>query len=252
MNLVNNGMEAIIDKGTVWVSTSGETINEAFAVAHNIQPGDYVVLSVCDSGPGISSQDVEHIFEPFYSKKILGRSGTGLGLAIVWNTVHDHGGTVHVESNEQGSCFKLYCPLSEEELRPDTNQSKKENLHGNGEQILIVDDEATQREIAQQILSMHGYSVETVCSGEEAIEYVKKNTIDLVLIDMLMEPGINSCTTYREIRKIVPSQKALVASGFSESQYVKATLNMGAGGFIKKPYTVEQLCLAVRTELNRE
>ncbi len=251
MNLVNNGMEAISGKGTVWVSASEETVNESFVAAHNVQPGNYIVLSIRDSGPGISSHDIEHIFEPFYSKKIMGRSGTGLGLAIVWNTVQDHGGTVRVESSEHGSCFKLYFPLGKEVSNQVADKSTTKSLHGNGEQILIVDDEATQREIAQQILSMHGYSVETVCSGEEAIGYVKQNSVDLVILDMLMEPGINGCTTYKEIRKIVPSQKALIASGFSESQDVKATLNMGAGGFIKKPYTVEQLCIAVRTELDR-
>jgi CheY-like chemotaxis protein len=119
-----------------------------------------------------------------------------------------------------------------------------------GEHILVVDDESVLREIAAQILQGFGYHVSTVASGEEAIEFVKANPVDLLIVDMLMAPGITGRQTYEKILELYPHQKAIVVSGFSESDDVRATLELGAGGFIKKPYSIEQLGQAVRAALN--
>ncbi len=118
-----------------------------------------------------------------------------------------------------------------------------------GEHILVVDDEPLLQNIAEQILLGLGYNVSTVASGEEAVEFVKENPVDLLVVDMLMDPGITGRQTYEKILKLYPEQKAIVASGFSESDDVKATLKLGAGGFIKKPYSVYQLGRAVREAL---
>lgn len=121
-----------------------------------------------------------------------------------------------------------------------------EELTGNGEHVLIVDDEAQLRDIASQILESLGYVVSSVSSGESAITFVKKEPVDLLMIDMLMEPGINGYQTYKKILEHNPTQKAIIVSGFSESDDVKATLKLGAGEFIKKPYSVNQLALTVK------
>ncbi len=249
MNLVTNAYEAIVDQGTVVVATRNQHVDESITGMPGVDAGDYVVLRVEDTGPGISDTDLEHIFEPFYTKKVMGRSGTGLGLAVVWSTMEDHNGKITVESSEKGTCFELYFPISREKriVQPDSESTEK--FTGNSEHILVVDDEPQLRDIACQILREFGYRVDAVDSGEQAVEFVKKHSVDLVVLDMLMEPGMNGRQSYERIIGIRPGQKAIIISGFSESDEVKRALRLGVGGFIKKPYSMEQLGQAVRDAL---
>ncbi len=210
----------------------------------------YVVLSVRDTGPGISDTDLKHIFEPFYTKKTMGRSGTGLGLAVVWNTMEDHNGKVLVESGNTGTCFRLYFPVCNDEGNVHIKDDKTIAVSDNAEHILVVDDEPQLRDIASQMLQSFGYIVDSVSSGELAIEFVEETPVDLIVIDMLMEPGINGYQTYKEILKLYPNQKAIIASGFSESDDVRATLKLGAGDFIKKPYSMTKLGQVVQKILH--
>jgi DNA-binding NtrC family response regulator len=134
--------------------------------------------------------------------------------------------------------------------------SKKEPAHinrymGHGEHILIVDDEAIQGEIACKILSKLGYDVNAVLGGEMAIEYLAKRSVDLVVLDMIMPNGINGLETYKRIQEVRPDQKAIIASGFSETADVKEAQKLGVGKYIKKPYTIEKIGLAVREELGK-
>ena len=245
MNLVTNAAEAVFDAGTITVSTSNQDIDKESK--QKIKAGKYVVLTVQDTGPGIAKKDIEHVFEPFYSKKIMGRSGTGLGLSVVWNTMEDHDGRVFVESDEQGTCFQLYFPVStaveKEKTQNKMEETEKPREHSG--HILVVDDEAQLRDIADRMLQAMGYRVDSVSSGEEAVEFVRKQPVDLLLLDMLMEPGINGYQTYKEILRFSPSQKAVIASGFSESKEIDETLRLGANEFIKKPYSMDQLGRAV-------
>ncbi len=251
MNLVLNGVEAIPEHGTVVVSTSNTHIDETDAGEHDMEPGEYVVLRVQDTGPGIADSDLQHIFEPFYTRKEMGRSGTGLGLTVVWNTMEDHGGKVSVQSSPQGTCFTLYFPLSTEQKALPTQHDRGEYCHKN-EHILIVDDEPQLRDIAAQMLQSSGYQIDTVASGELAVDFVRKTPVDLLIIDMMMGSGMNGRKTYEKILAMYPGQQAIVASGFSESEDVKATLKLGAGGFIKKPYSMEQLNKMVHEVLRHE
>jgi CheY-like chemotaxis protein len=171
----------------------------------------------------------------------MGRSGTGLGLAVVWNTVHDHNGKIHVESSNGGTSFHLYFPVITEQESVQDTDSKNCDITGNGEHILIIDDEPQLRDIAGSMLQSLGYKVDTVSSGELAIEFVQHSPVDLLVIDMVMEPGINGQKTYEEIIKLYPAQKAIITSGFSLSKDVKLTLKQGAEKFINKPYTLKQL-----------
>ena len=208
------------------------------------------MLSVQDTGPGISNTDLEHIFEPFYTRKVMGRSGTGLGLTVGWNTMDDHDGKIFVESNDKGTCFQLYFPLSIEKGVVQAEKDKAEKLTGSNEHILVVDDEPQLRDIASQMLGSLGYMVNVVDSGELAIEFIKENPVDLIIMDMMMEPGINGRQTYEQIIKLHPGQKAIVASGFSESNDVKATMKLGAGGLLQKPYSIDQLGRVVKEALH--
>ncbi len=246
MNIVTNAAEAISDSGTVQIILRNIHLDDKGAAQISIESGSYVELAVCDDGPGISEFDIDHIFEPFYTRKKLGRSGTGLGLTVVWNTMQDHKGNIRVESREQGTCFKLYFPVQNEHSLSQQEYITEQSLTGQSEKILIVDDEPVPRDVASNILMHLGYTVEAVCSGEEAIRYCEKNTVDVVLLDMIMEPGINGYQTYKELLKINSKQKAIIASGFSESTDVKAALHLGASEYIKKPYSMDQLGSAVK------
>ncbi len=251
MNLVTNAMEAIEGPGRVVISTQNRILDEKTALKHGISAGEYAILTVTDNGKGISEKDLEHIFEPFYTKKIMGISGTGLGLAVVWNSVLDHGGTVLVESSAKGTSFALYFPVSEKAVAPKEINPGIEELLGGGEKILVVDDEPLQRDIASRMLTVLGYVCKCVDSGENAVAYLLENRVDMVLLDMLMDPGINGRQTYERILRIRPDQKAVIASGFSESEEVKMAQRLGAGGFIKKPYSVQELGRALKQGLDR-
>jgi PAS domain S-box-containing protein len=249
MNLMTNAAEAVGDQGMTRVTTSNQYLVPEEG-EQGLPEGEYVVLTVEDNGLGISETDLEHIFEPFYTRKMMGRSGTGLGLTVVWNTVRDHGGRVLAESSGGGTAFKLYFPVvAVEGRRAAEDDDATVNLNGNQEHVLVVDDEPQLRDIAAQILKSLNYRVDLVPSGEQAVEFIKKQPVDLVLIDMLMEPGMNGRQTYQEIVKLYPDQKVIIVSGFSESNDVKVALKLGAKGFLKKPYSIEQLGMAVKKSL---
>jgi PAS domain S-box-containing protein len=253
MNLVSNATEAMSDEGMMFISTENRYIDKPIKGYDNVKEGDYVTLTVSDTGVGISPEDMEKIFEPFYTKKVMGRSGTGLGMAVVWGTVKDHKGYIDVQSTEgKGTTFTLYFPVTRRELGRNESALPIEEYMGKGESILVVDDIKNQREIASRILKKLGYSVASVPGGEEAIDYVKDNLADLLVLDMIMDPGIDGLETYKRILKLHPNQKAIIASGFSATDRVKEVQKMGAGAYIKKPYTLEKIGIAVKTELDNK
>ena len=251
MNLITNASEAIEGSGVVTISTQNRYLDEPLKGYEDVRTGEYVMLTISDDGSGISPGDLERVFEPFYTKKVMGRSGTGLGLAVVWNTVQDHNGYIHVRSSEKGTVFELYFAVTREELAVEAKEVPLKDYIGHGEKILVVDDEERQREIASGILTRMGYNAEAVSSGEEAIEYVKQNPVDLIVLDMVMPKGINGRETYEEIIKIHPGQKAIIASGYTKTKEVDLAQELGAGKYIKKPYTLAKVGIAVKEELQK-
>ena len=250
MNLISNAAEAMEDGGRLTVCTENRYVDSRIQGYDLIEEGEYVVLSVGDTGVGISPEDLKRVFEPFYSKKVMGRSGTGLGMAVIWSTVKDHQGYIDVKSTVgKGTCFELYFPITRRELE-DHRTYSLDALKGT-EKILVVDDMVDQREIAARLLEKLGYAVDLASDGKEAVEYIRQGRADLVLLDMIMDPGIDGLETYREILKINPDQKAIIVSGFSESDRVKGALKLGAGSYVKKPYLLHEIARAVRTELDR-
>lgn len=241
MNLLFNGAEAMEFKGTMTMTTRNEYIEQPVSADSIMPAGEYVVVSVADTGPGITKTDMGHIFEPFYSKKVMGKSGTGLGLTIVWNTMQDHNGEVLVNSDENGTTFTLYFPATRTPVIC-KNEPHKTLTQGQGQRILVVDDEPIQRDIATQLLTSLNYTAITAPSGEEGLNILKEHDdIELVLLDMLMEPGINGRQTLEKMLEIKPDLKAIIASGFSKSSEVKKALEIGSTIFIRKPYTMLQL-----------
>jgi CheY-like chemotaxis protein len=252
MNLVSNAAESMPSGGTVSISTENRYIDTPMGGFENVKEGDYVVVTVSDTGIGIAPGDIGRIFEPFYSKKVMGRSGTGLGMAVVWGTVKDHDGYIDVQSTEgKWTTFRLYFPATRDELSKEKTILPIEDYKGKGESILIIDDVEEQRDIASNILEMLDYSVTAVSSGEEALAYMKNHSADLLVLDMIMDPGMDGLETYKEILELHPGQKAIITSGFSETKRLKKTQELGAGRYIKKPYFIETLGVAVREELEK-
>lgn len=251
LNLVSNAAEAISDYGDITIRTENRYLDKPVQGYDHLQEGDYAVLQISDNGKGISSADIGKIFEPFYTKKVMGRSGTGLGLAIVWGTVKDHEGYIDVQSEEgKGSIFSLYFPITrEEKMVSDLKVVSAESYMGRGESILVVDDVHEQRDLAVTMLSRLGYRVNAVSGGEEAVAYLKTKTVDLMVLDMIMDPGIDGLETYKRVLEINPKQKAVIVSGFSETEQVENALKLGAGCYIRKPYIMEKIGMAIRDEL---
>lgn len=251
MNLVSNAAEAQPSGGFIRISTCNIRLDTPVRGYDRIKAGNYLLLSVEDQGEGIAPEDLKRIFEPFFTKKVMGRSGTGLGMAVVWGTVQDHEGYIDVTSAQgHGTRFDLYFPATEEAAAPKAEKTDVGQYMGDGQTILIVDDLAHQRDIAATLLRRLGYHPVTMESGEAAVAYLKTHTADLVLLDMIMDPGIDGLETFRRIRHLHPDQKAVIASGFSQTRQVKATLDLGAGQYIRKPYTIEKIGRALKTELS--
>ncbi len=252
MNLVSNAAEAQSDGGEIRISTYNYNFDLPQKGYDLIREGDFVAVEVSDKGCGISKEDLERIFEPFYTKKIMGRSGTGLGMAVVWGTVQDHFGHIEVDSKEnEGTTFYLYFRVTREKLKKETGALPASEYMGIGQVILIVDDVQEQREIATAILEILNYKPVAVSSGEKAIEYLQTQEADLILLDMIMDPGIDGLETYQKILEIKPNQKAIIASGYAETDRVKQIQKMGAGTYIKKPFTIETIGCAIKDELEK-
>jgi two-component system cell cycle sensor histidine kinase/response regulator CckA len=252
MNLISNAAEAMADGGSICISTQNKYLDQPVEGYDEIEEGDYVLLKISDTGIGINPEDKERIFEPFYTKKIMGRSGTGLGMAVVWGTVKDHKGYIDLQSTEgQGTTFTLYFPVTRESLAADQSAVATVETNGNGERILVVDDIPEQRQIATLMLKRLGYDVNAVPGGHEAIEFLQNHSADLIVLDMIMDPGIDGLETYKQILQINPGQRAIIASGFSETWRVKEAQRLGAGAYVKKPYTIEKIGQAVTAELCR-
>ncbi len=249
LNLLLNAAEALEGDGSITIRTENCYIEKPVAENQFMKPGEYVLLSITDTGPGIAPADQKHIFDPFYSKKVMGKSGTGLGLTIVKNSVQDHGGDILLTSSTEGTTFSLYFPTTRTQIDT-TSPQKIPLLQGKGEKVLVVDDEALQRDIAKELLLSLGYRVQCCDSGEAAVELTQKEVFDLLILDMLMDPGINGRECFEQIRKHQPQIKAIIVSGYSKSEEVECALNQGVSYFMRKPYTLQQLSKTIEMTLH--
>jgi signal transduction histidine kinase/ActR/RegA family two-component response regulator len=251
MNLVSNAAEAMPKGGTIRIETTNRYVDTSIHGYDHVTEGEYIAVRITDTGIGIAPKDISKIFEPFYTKKVMGRSGTGLGMAVVWGTVKDHNGYIDVQSEEgRGTTITIYFPVNRQAAGKEEKKIYIENYLAQGETVLVVDDVAEQREIAAVMLRKLGYNINTMASGEEAVEFLKDHSANLVILDMIMDPGIDGLETYKKITEWHPEQKAIIVSGFAETDRVREAQRLGAGQYIKKPYTLEKIAVAVRTELD--
>jgi CheY-like chemotaxis protein len=252
MNLVSNAAEAMPVGGSIIIRTNSVYVDRPLKGYETVEEGDYATLEVKDTGIGIAETELQLIFQPFYTKKAMGKSGTGLGMSVIWGTVKDHHGYLEVQSVEgEGTTFILYFPVTRETADIPESRLKIEDYLGRGETILVVDDIPQQRDIATNMLEKLGYMVSAVESGEAAVVFLESKCVDLVILDMIMEPGIDGLETYRQICKHCKNQRAIIASGYSETDRVREAQRLGAGTYVKKPYTLEKIGMAVRSELDR-
>ncbi len=241
MNLVTNSVEAIGKDNTGTISITTYNMPNTTESDISEETSEYVVVSIQDDGHGINEKDLDHVFEPFYSTKQMGKSGSGLGLAVVWNALQEHNGKVAVSSNSDGTCFRLYFPKAEVQEMVAVPKNEEGHAYGDNKTVLVIDDEPLLLTIAEKMLTELSFRVTTVPSGEKALEFIEHNTVDLVMLDMVMAPGINGRQTYEQILRTHPGQKAFIVSGFAMNDDIQAALDMGVTAVLKKPYTIKEL-----------
>lgn len=254
MNLVLNSLEALNGEGSVAIATACAKTEETIKGYENIPPGEYALLRISDTGEGIAPQNMERIFEPFFTTKVMKRSGTGLGMAVVWGTVKDHKGFIDIETGPEGTEFRLYFPVTRKKRTQEdrNNDGDAQDVKGNSERVLVVDDMPEQRELLALMLKQLGYSAETAESGEKAVEFIKDRSADLIILDMNMEPGMNGFETAEKIREICPGQRCLLASGIEEAEMSQKAAELGIETCISKPYRLKTLGPVIRNELEKK
>jgi CheY-like chemotaxis protein len=231
--------------GIITYSTATVFLDEAYCGSHGsrIQPGQYVEISVSDTGTGIDKDVMDHIFEPFFTTKEIGK-GTGLGLAAVYGTVKEHKGSINVYSEPGiGTVFKLYIPLATQQIPAVVSDEQKHQGSGG---ILLVDDEQLIREMGQILLEEHGYQVFLAEDGEQAIQVYEqeKDHIELVIMDVVM-PVMGGKDALKHLLTAYPTVKVLMSSGFHQDESNDSFIQLGARGFIQKPYRTQELFKAV-------
>jgi len=260
MNLVTNSVEALSGDGRIMIQVKNRVLEAPQDILHPVQgfeeipAGEYVEISISDTGMGIDPKDLGLIFEPFFTRKEMGRSGTGLGMALVLGTVNDHQGFVQISSlSGQGTHVSLYFPAVD--LVPegaDGPDNPRIDPAGNLERILVIDDEPVQLNIARRLLMRLGYRVDCCASGEEGLEFLKENTMDLVMVDIIMEPGMDGVETCERVLEQKPDQRILFATGFSDTATLNRARSLGRGDCLFKPYTLKEIAAMVRERLSAD
>ncbi|MCL4466751.1 MAG: PAS domain S-box protein [Chloroflexi bacterium] len=249
-NLVANARDATEDIGVISIETVACHLDgRRLGRYARIEVGEYVKLTVSDTGSGIADAIRDKVFDAFFTtKRTDAKRGSGLGLTVVQSIVDDHKGYIDLETVPgRGTTFYVYLPTGRKRVASDSTVGQI----GGTESLLVVDDERFQRLVAEQMLQVLGYQVKTVTSGEEAVAYLREHRADLVLLDMVMPGGMDGVETYERIVKMKPGQKAIIVSGFAETDRVREAQRLGAGAFCQKPLTLDQLAQAVRAELGR-
>ena len=249
-NLYVNARQAMENRKEIHIKTENVTLGEAITHAHGIEPGDFVKISIRDTGVGMDKEVQEHIFEPFFTTRKMGR-GTGLGLASAFGIIKNHDGiiTAHSEVNE-GSTIVIYLPACEKDIQEDAQFEPETLLYGT-ETIMVVDDEAYVLNSVKNMLEDLGYSVVTASDGIEAVEMYDQyaGEIDLVVMDIIM-PKMGGIEAFDIIRANYPNLKAIFCSGYSMNSFAQEFLERGGAGFIQKPFKMLRMSQMVRDILD--
>lgn len=255
MNLVTNAVDAMDEHGTLTITTQNcQVQSQDQTLPPEVAPGHYVLLQVSDSGQGMNDSVMRHMFDPFYTTKEVGK-GTGLGLSTVYGIIKAHQGHVTCLSRPgQGTTFSIYLPGATcVEPRNRNLSMEPELLQGNGETILMADDEVAILDVAEELLVESGYRVIKARSGEEVLDVYRREgpSVDLVILDLGM-PGMGGEKCLEQLKQLNPKVKVVVASGYSSHRIAKKPKDFGAAAFLCKPYRLQGLLLEIRSVLNQD
>ena len=245
LNLYLNAWQAMPGGGELYLQTENIDLDDSYVKPFKMEPGQYVKISITDTGVGMDDKTKGKIFEPFFTTREMGR-GTGLGLASVYGIIKNHGGFINVYSEKgEGTTFTIYLPFTKKEVIGE-KETSGEILRGS-ETILLVDDEEMILDVSQDILKSMGYKVLTAKGGKEAIDVYKRNRheIDMIILDMIM-PEMGGGETYDRIKEIDPGAKVLLSSGYSIDGQAAEIMARGCNGFIQKPFNIKDLSQKVR------
>jgi PAS domain S-box-containing protein len=251
LNLSVNARDAMPRGGTLTIEAENAMVDDNYAGMNaEAKPGPYVVFSVCDTGMGIPRELHEKIFDPFFTTKEVGR-GTGLGLATTAAIVKSHGGFIHLYSEvSRGAVFKVYLPAQPGQVAP-AGALKTPLPLGQGECVMVVDDEATIREVTRSTLERFGYQVVLASDGAEALAlYAQRRAEIAVVITDMMMPVLDGVTTIHALRRINPEVKIIAASGLMTDTQNRAALEAGAAEILEKPYTADAILLGLNRLLH--
>ncbi|MGD1986627.1 MAG: PAS domain S-box protein [Desulfobacterales bacterium] len=240
LNLYVNAADAMPGGGYLYLKTKNVSHVNIKSNQFNPRPGNYVQLTISDTGIGMDRATLEHIFDPFFTTKEMGR-GTGLGLASVYGIIKGHDGYIDVESEKnQGTTFTIYLPATQKTIE-EPAETASELIRGSGT-LLVVDDEDLVLDVAANMLEKLGYTVLKAQNGAEAIDIFKahKDAIKMVVLDIIM-PDLGGSDVYDIIKKINPDVKVLLSSGYSVDGQAIELLERGCDGFMQKPFTMEEL-----------
>jgi CheY-like chemotaxis protein len=242
MNLIVNAGHAMPNGGNLSISTKNLYINEEMMRRNcDVQIGNYIVITVRDTGTGMPPETLERIFEPFFTTKDFGK-GTGLGLSIALGIIKSHKGCINVDSQVgQGSTFQIFLPSVNQKIIP-VNTDNQAIHQGQGEVILLVDDEEAIREVTKAILESYNYQTITAKNGMEAITIYAQyqNQIKVVLMDMMM-PEMDGNTAIRTLKTINPQVKIIASSGRNMQHLLEDNNETQVTGILLKPYSNEEL-----------
>jgi len=243
MNLCVNARDAMPEGGSIGIKAENVYVDENYARMHiEAKPGRFVVITVSDTGPGMTMELQSRIFEPFFTTKEMTK-GTGLGLSTALTIVKSHGGFINVYSElHKGRQFSVYLPALDMPGTIDSAAAQTDLPLGNGELVLVVDDEESIREITRGTLETFGYTVLTASDGTEALALYadKKNEIAVVLTDMVM-PFMDGPATIRALQRMNPKVRIIAASGLGTGHHAGEGTLEGISVFLNKPYTAEKL-----------
>ncbi|MCK4389087.1 MAG: response regulator [Desulfobacterales bacterium] len=249
LNLYINAADAMSGGGDLILKTENVTHNRMKGSLYDPKPGNYVLLTVTDTGAGMDEETMKRIFDPFFTTKEMGR-GTGLGLASVYGIIKAHSGYIDVDSRKgQETTFRIYLPATGAKRKAQRGESEKQHEMTRGkETILFVDDEDMIIDVSQEVLKTLGYKVLLARGGREAVEIYEKNKdkIDIVILDMVM-PNMGGGQVYDRLKEINPNIKVLLSSGYSIDGQASEILERGCNGFIQKPFNVKQLSESIRS-----
>jgi signal transduction histidine kinase/DNA-binding response OmpR family regulator len=254
MNLLVNAVQAIPETGTITITTRNTPANDPALATYDHTASDYVTLRIADSGVGIPSESLVKIFEPFYTTKVMGRrSGTGLGLAIVDGTIKDHHGFIAVESAiGKGTQFTLHFPATLDRSSGAGPTPVPDVQRGNGQTILVVEENIESRAILSFMLGKLGYHPHIVGCGDDAITYLQTKNAELIILDMILDYGMDGLETFKRILMVKPDARAIITSGFARTDRITEVQTLASGRLIPKPYTLGQIAEAISEELAKQ